>query len=112
MIGIMDNTELEMCKVYNAYYNKGYEKGREDERPKAFSNGYEAGYQQGRSDKEKEIKEKSVFYSNKPIEQIALEARADAIEEFRKIMKEYFIVITYRKKVDEVAEKLLKEWKQ
>lgn len=30
MIGIMSNTEQEQVKIYNAYYNKGYNKGRAD----------------------------------------------------------------------------------
>lgn len=82
--------EYKACEHVVVDHNQAYEQGREEERPKAFSNGYEAGYKQGRADKEKEIKEKSVFYSNKPIEQIVLEARADAFDEVLEKGKEYY----------------------
>jgi len=37
-------------------YDRGYEQGRADERPKAFSKGYDSGYEKGRADKESELK--------------------------------------------------------
>lgn len=46
-------------------------------------------YNKGRADMKKEIEEHSVFYSNRPIEDIVLEARADAINECIKALDEY-----------------------
>lgn len=45
------------------------------------------GYYKGRADMKKEIEEHSVFYSNRPIEDIVFEARADAIDECIKFIK-------------------------
>ena len=67
----------------------------------------------------KAIKESTVFYSNRPIEDIVLEARADAIEEYRMALHSKYADNKYRyesngmeywnldmEEVDEIAEQL------
>ena len=44
---------------------------------KLYADGFNDGYEQGKADRDKEITEHNVFFSNKPIEDIVLEARAD-----------------------------------
>lgn len=46
------------------------------------------GYQQGRADRDREIAESNVFFSNKPIEDIVLEARADERERIIEELKQ------------------------
>ena len=69
--------------------NFAYEKGRADkekelsELPNQYSEKlWKIAYNKGKADMKKEIEEHSVFYSNRPIEDIVLEARNDAIDEF------------------------------
>lgn len=54
----------------------------------------------------KAIKEGIVFYSNRPIEDIVLEARADAIEECKTLFRKYLLT----KEIDGL-DKLLEELK-
>lgn len=48
-----------------------------NEYQQGYSVGFASGYKQGKTDRDREIVEHSVFFSNRPIEDIVLEARAD-----------------------------------
>lgn len=52
----------------------------------------DAEYERGKADRDKEIAEHNVFFSNKPIEDIVLEARADEREKTIDECIEYFEV--------------------
>lgn len=55
---------------------------------------YVKGYEQGRADRDREIAESNVFFSNRPIEDIVLEARADEreriVRELEELSDSYF----------------------
>lgn len=52
-------------------------------------------YNKGKADRDKEITEGNVFFSNKPIEDIVLEAMVDgynqALDDFRKLANEHMV---------------------
>lgn len=107
MIGIMSNTEQEQVKIYDAYYNKGYNKGRTD---------YEAECEKIFEDNPPmHFNREQIFWIKEYIKHARAEAyeqgRANAIDEC--IEKLYEVTPhTYDQKLDMVFVNALKQLKE
>lgn len=76
MIGIMSNTEQEQVKIYDAYYNKGYNKGRAD---------YEAECERIFEDNPPmHFNREQIMWIKEHAKSRYEQGRADAIEEYNK----------------------------
>lgn len=52
-------------------------------------------YNKGRADRDKEIAENNVFFSNRPIEDIVLETRTEVIEKFAEFLKKKHLLTNF-----------------
>ena len=59
-----------------------------NEYQKGYSAGFAIGHKQGRASRDKELAEHNVFFSNRPIEDIVLEACADERAKIISILKD------------------------